>query len=202
VRIILPMPFALLLAACAAGDASLPGALQQPSENVWKVEEKPDQITGLPAATAWIRTQSTTNSKTWENRPAALQLICFKGSPIIRLNFAIRVGANRNSTVGYRFDEKPGREVSATFMPDFKTIIIDEKAEVEQFLTELADSSRLLVRVTSLYAGRTTAQFVLTGAPAAIETAYGPCRAKGGKPQQRTTAVRPGNLRLGLQASL
>jgi hypothetical protein len=196
------MPFALLLAACMAGDASLPGALQQPSENVWKVEEKPDQITGLPAATAWIRTLSTSNSKTWENRPAALQLMCFKGNPIIRLNFAIRVGSNRNSTVGYRFDEKPGREVSATFMPDFKTIIIDEKADVEQFLSELTEASRLLVRVTSLYAGRTTAQFVLSGAPAAIEAAYGPCRAKADKPRQRTTDAAPVYRAMAAQGSV
>ncbi len=188
-RVILPMPFAVLLTACAAGDASLPGALQPPSENVWKVEQKPDQITGLPVATAWIRTLSTSNSKTWENRPAVLQLMCFKGNPIVRLNFATRAGSNRNSTVGYRFDEKPGREVSATFMPDFRTIIIDEKPDVEQFLNELAESNRLLVRVTSLYAGRTTAQFVLTGAPDAIEAAYAPCRAKADKPRQRTSAV-------------
>ena len=142
-------------------------------------------------ATAWIRTLSTSNSKTWENRPAVLQLMCFKGNPIVRLNFATRAGSNRNSTVGYRFDEKPGREVSATFMPDFRTVIIDEKPEVEQFLNELAESNRLLVRVTSLYAGRTTAQFVLTGAPDAIEAAYAPCRAKADKPRQRTSAVAP-----------
>ena len=176
-RSILPVQFALLLSA-RAGDASIHGILGPQSGSVWKIDQKEDSITGLPTATAWIRTLNSTSSGSWDSRPVVLQLMCFKGSPIVRLHFQHRVGANRSATVAYRFDQKTGRDVSATFLPDFKTIIVEEKSEVEQFLSELTSSSRLLVRITSLYAGRTTAEFALTGAPDAIAAAYAPCPLK------------------------
>jgi hypothetical protein len=185
VRAFLPMMSGLMLGACGAGDATIHGILGPQSGNVWKVEQKTDQISGLPTATAWIRTLSTNNSKNGDISSTMLQLMCFKGNPIVRLNFGSRVGSNRNSTVGYRFDQKPGRDVDVTFLPDFKTIIIEEKADVEQFLNELAVSSLLLVRVSSLFAGRTTAEFALNGAPQAIEAAYAQCPVKPDKPAKR-----------------
>lgn len=178
-RVILPILIASSLSGCGAGDATIHGALGPQSENVWKVDQKIDEITGQPVATAWIRTLSTTGSNQgFDLRSTLLQLMCFKGNPIVRLNFQQRVGSNRNSTVAYRFDQKPGREVNAHFLPDFKTIVIEEKADVEKFLEELASSSLLFVRVSSLYAGRNTAEFRLNGAPEAIAAAYTHCPTK------------------------
>jgi hypothetical protein len=59
---------------------------------------------------------------------AELQLSCFKGSPIIRrLGFVVRVGSTRNSVLGYRFDDKPGREVEARFLQGHRTVVIEDE---------------------------------------------------------------------------
>ncbi len=44
-----------------------------------------------------------------------------------------------------------------------------------RFLADMRDANKLVVRIRSLNAGRTTAEFKLDGAPAAIEAAYKDC---------------------------
>jgi hypothetical protein len=46
---------------------------------------------------------------------------------------------------------------------------------VAQFVNELATAELLYIRIRSLNSGRSTAEFRLNGAPAAIEAAYAGC---------------------------
>ena len=134
-----------------------------------------DRISGDPAPKAWIATTKTTYTRTGTPWPAVIALTCFQKRPIIRFIFEYKIGSNKNSTVAYRFDDKPGRDAEATILPDYKTIVIDDKAEVARFMDELASSNVLLVRVNSLFAGRSTAEFRVQGAPPAIEAITAGC---------------------------
>jgi hypothetical protein len=61
------------------------------------------------------------------------------------------------------------------FVDDYKTIVIEDKAEVAQFVNELATSNLLYVRVRSLNRGRSSAEFRLDGSPAAIAAGFSGC---------------------------
>jgi hypothetical protein len=54
-------------------------------------------------------------------------------------------------------------------------VIIEEAAEVAQFVSELATSSVLYVRIRSYNGGRTAAEFKIDGAPTAIQSAFSRC---------------------------
>jgi hypothetical protein len=54
-------------------------------------------------------------------------------------------------------------------------VIIKDPHEVAQFASELATSDGLYVRIRSLNAARTSAEFKVAGAPAAIAAAYAGC---------------------------
>jgi hypothetical protein len=184
VRALFALTVPLLLSACAARDPIVSTAGATPVGN-WRVERQVDRVTGAPLSSALLRTASSSNSAVAYPEPALLQLMCFKNEPTVRLNFAFKVGSNKNSVLGYRFDEKPGREIEARFLADFKTVVIEDSAEVEQFLGELATSKLLYLRIQSLNAGRTSAEFRLDGAPTAIEAALAQCRSAGDAPRRR-----------------
>jgi hypothetical protein len=151
----------------------------------WRIEHRIDNITGAPAPTGILLTRAS-NSRELYQRPALMQLMCFGKQPVVRFEFEFRVGANRNTTVGYRFDNTPGHDVDATFMQDHRTVVIEDKAEVAQFYEELASANVLLLRISSLFAGRTTAEFPVAGASAAIEPILAACPL----PSARKTARR------------
>lgn len=178
---------ALLLSACAARDPLVSNAAAVPSGN-WRIASQVDRITGAPLSSATLATRSSSNSAEPFPLPAGLQLLCFKDQPTVRLAFEFKVGSNQNSVFGYRFDEKPGREIKARFLQDFKTVVIEDKAEVAQFVSELATSDVLYVRIRSLNAGRTAAEFRLNGAPAAIEAAFTGCPLSTDQPPRRRNA--------------
>lgn len=94
----------------------------------------------------------------------------------MRFAFAFKVGTDTNSILGYRFDEKPGHDnVAARFLQEYRTVVIEDHAAIITFVNELATSNTLVVRLRSLNAGRTIADFKLDGAPAAIEAAFAGC---------------------------
>jgi hypothetical protein len=165
---------ALALGACANRDPLVSTAGAKPVGN-WRIEQQVDRITGQPLSSAFLMTRTSSNSAVAFPQPAQLQLLCFDEVPVVRVAFEFKVGSNKNSVLGYRFDEKPGHETSARFLNDYKTAVIDDKAEVAQFVGELATSNALYVRIRSLNAGRSSAEFKLDGAPAAIEAAYAGC---------------------------
>lgn len=175
VRSVVPvLAVSLLLGACAARDPYVSASAATAVGN-WRVERQTDRITGAPLSSAILRTTNSSQSAVAFTRPAALQIGCFKDQPVVRMAFEFKVGSNRNSVLGYRFDEKPGHEIEARFLQDFKTVVIEERQEVVQFVTELATSNLLYIRIRSLNAGRTAAEFRVDGAPAAIEAALAQC---------------------------
>ena len=140
----------------------------------WRIERQVDRVTGVPTSYASTVTKISSNTLVDYPHPAQLNLTCFKDQPIVRFVFDFKVGANRNSVLGYRFDDKPGREVEARFLHDY-SVVIEEKADVAHFVSELTTSEVLYVRIRSLNSGRSTAEFHLKGAPAAIEAGYAGC---------------------------
>ncbi|RTL49003.1 MAG: hypothetical protein EKK40_16185 [Bradyrhizobiaceae bacterium] len=163
------------LGACAARDPFVTSANAIAAGN-WKIEQQPDRITGAPVGSAQLATEVSSNSADTKVRPAMLQLTCFDKTPIVRISFAFKVGTDRNTIVGYRFDDKPGRDnIESRILSDHTIVVIEDGAEVKRFLADMADASKLVIRLRSLNAGRTTAEFKLDGAPAAIEAAYKDC---------------------------
>jgi hypothetical protein len=178
---------ATLLSACVtARDPVVTTAGATPSGN-WRIERQVDRITGAPLSSALLMTRGS-NTAVAVPQPAMLQLLCFKEQPLVRFSFDFKVGSNRNSVLGYRFDAKPGREVEARFLQDSKAVVIEDKADVAQFVDELRTSDVLYIRIRSLNAGRTAAEFHLDGAPAAVEAAFARCRLPPGQTRARTAA--------------
>ncbi|MGB6701682.1 hypothetical protein [Methyloceanibacter sp.] len=103
------------------------------------------------------------------------QLGCFKGKPSVGFVYAFDVGNTKDSEFGYRFDAKPGRQIDPRFLSNHRTIVIEEKADVERFAAELTASNVLLVQIRSLTEGQTRAEFQVGGAQAAIDAAFAGC---------------------------
>jgi len=185
-RVCLAIASALSLAACAARDPLVSSSQAKPAGN-WRIERQVDRVTGAPLTSAFLTSRSSANSAIAFAQPVTLQLLCFKAQPLVRLAFQFKIGSNRNSTLGYRFDDKPGREADARFLQDFRTVVIEDQAEVARFGGELAASNALYVRIRSLNAGRSSAEFRLDGAPAAIEAAFAGCPPKS-EPTRRRRA--------------
>lgn len=152
----------------------------------WKIERQVDRVTGLPMPSATNIINNASN--TFAERPseASLQLTCFDGKPLVRFAFAFKVGTDANSIIGYRFDEKPGHDnVAARFLQEYRTVVIEDRAAINTFVNELATSATLVVRLRSLNAGRTIADFKLDGAPAAIEAAFAGCPLTPPQPEKK-----------------
>lgn len=164
-----------MLAACASPDPYVVNPATTTSGN-WKIEKQVDRITGVAVPSAMIVIPNASNSFVDYAKPGSMQLTCFEGKPLVRFAFEFKVGTDTNSVFGYRFDEKPGHDnVPARFLQEYKTVVIEDRAEVVKFANELAASGTLVIRVRSLNAGRTTAEFKLDGAPAAVEAAFAGC---------------------------
>jgi hypothetical protein len=174
VRWVLLIAAVLLLGACAGRDPYVYASAVQTSGN-WKIERQTDRITGEPIASAFLQTLKSSNTTVAFRRPATLAIGCLKEQPTVRFAFQFKVGSNRNAVLGYRFDEKPGHEIEARFLNDYKNVVIEETPDVALFMSELATSKNLFVRIRSLNAGRTAADFEVTGAPAAIDAIYAQC---------------------------
>jgi hypothetical protein len=155
------------LGACASGGSTL-----QSSGN-WKIERRIDRISGAPAARVYL--QKMVLDARGQFQTATLQLGCFNDRPIVHLAFNFRIGTQKNAIVEYRFDANPGRRASAEILSDHRTLVIDARDELAQFVGELATSSLLIVRVVSLTDPRTEVQFHTAGAQPAIEAAYANC---------------------------
>ncbi len=168
----------LALAGCvtARDPAVVPTAALKLAGN-WAVERQTDRITGAPMPSAFLPTRSSHTREAYPRR-AHIQLVCFKGEPLVRFAFEVRIGATRNSEFGYRFDAKPGGTADARFLQDYKTVVIEDRAEVSRFLGEMAKSETLYILIRSLNAGRTSAEFRLEGAEVAIKQALAGCMPK------------------------
>ncbi|MGD9924419.1 MAG: hypothetical protein AB7V13_23695 [Pseudorhodoplanes sp.] len=165
------------------GAVSLTGCVTTatPDAGAWKIERGHDRIVDRPAATAQLTAPSRNERQQQLRYPqvqlqiASLQLGCFDNAPVVRLAFNHRVGSNRTSTLSYRFDDNPGRDVPARFLQTYATVLIEDPAEVARFVDQLRVSNALYVRIMSHIAGTSTVEFSLKGAPMAIDAAYQAC---------------------------
>jgi hypothetical protein len=165
----------MLLGACAR-DPYVSTTANTLSSGNWKIERQTDRITGTAISSALLMTRNAAHSGVNFAQPAGLQLTCFEGHPIVRISFDHKIGSDKNSSVGYRFDEKPGHDhVASRILVGYQIIVIEDKAAVGRFVDDLAGSTTLYLRIRSLNAGRTTAEFRLDGAEAAVQAAFADC---------------------------
>ena len=178
---------ASLVGGCTARDPYVSTA-NTISSGEWKIERQADRITGNAIASALLRTRNSSHSGEDYAKPASLQLTCFERNPVVRFSFEFKIGSDKNSLLGYRFDEKPGHDnVESRILLGYTVIVIEDRAAVAQFIDELVSSNVLYVRIRSLNAGRTTAEFRVAGAPAAVQTGLAECPVAPPQGQKRTT---------------
>jgi hypothetical protein len=163
----------VLLAGCA-GHTSYVNPGRAPIGQ-WTIEQNIDRVTGAPVSNSVLPTMRVANGAIPFPPPAKLQLICFKEHPAAFFAFGFKIGSTRNAEVAYRFDDKPGHEPRVRIVDDYKSLIIEDPKEVAQFVNELATSDALYLRIRALNAARTSAEFKVAGAPAAIAAAYAGC---------------------------
>src|SRR5947209_20364333 len=170
-RLLALVVVALWLGACTARDPYV-STSNTTSSGDWKIERQADRINGNAIASALLWTRNSSHSGVDYAQPAQLQLTCFERNPVVRFSFEFKIGSDKNSALGYRFDDKPGRDnVESRVLLGYNVIVIEDKAAVAQFVDELVTSNVLYLRIRSLNAGRTTAEFRVTGAPAVVQAA-------------------------------
>lgn len=177
----------LVLGACVTRDPAVSTSNATPSGN-WKIERQVDHITGAPMSSAQLMTRTSSSSGVLSQRPAGLQLTCFEKQPLVRISFEFKIGSDANTLLGYRFDEKPGRDnVTARILPGHQVIVIEDRAAVADFINDLNGARQLYVRIRSLNAGRATAEFDLDGSAAAVQAAFAGCPLSGDTSKRRTS---------------
>ncbi|WP_420132474.1 hypothetical protein [Rhodopseudomonas sp.] len=159
---------AMVLAGCVTQSAVRSGS--------WMIDQSPDRITGAPVGGAYTMAWGATNSANPSLYMASLQLTCFENRPIAKIAFQIKIGSDRNTSFGYRFDDKPGHDaVESRVLLGSKVLVIEESAALQQFVDELRGSAKLYVRIRSLNAGTTAVELHVDGSEPAIEAAYAAC---------------------------
>lgn len=141
----------------------------------WRISHQVDRVTGaeLPSAVVFA---DASNSNVDFPRVSSFQLTCFDKQPLARFAFDFKIGSDRNSVLGYRFDDKPGHEnVESRVLFGNQMIVIEDKAALAEFLGELAGASKLYMRVRSMTAGRTAAEYPLEGSATALQAAFANC---------------------------
>ncbi len=192
-RVVLALMAMTVVSGCVTRDPAVSVSNATPSGN-WKIEKTVDRITGAPLPSAQLMTRISSNSAVQTQRPAGLQLTCFEKQPLVRLSFEFKVGTDTNTSLGYRFDEKPGRDdVRSRILPGYQIVVIEDRAAVADFIRDLNSARVLYVRLRSLNAGRTTAEFNLDGAAAAVQAAFATCPltppAEAGRKRQTTDVI-------------
>jgi hypothetical protein len=66
-------------------------------------------------------------------------------------------------------------------------IVIEDRASVADFIRDMSGSRTLYVRIRSLNAGRSTAEFKLDGSDAAVKAAFAECPLSGEPAKRRTS---------------
>lgn len=141
----------------------------------WYIAHQIDRVTGAELPSAAVFGYGS-NSYVDFPKVSQFQLTCFDGRPLVRFSFTFKIGNDRESVFGYRFDDRPGHtNVESRVVKDRQIIVIEEPAALATFLAELPGASRLYIRIRSLIAGRTSAEYPLEGSEAAIKAAFANC---------------------------
>lgn len=175
-----------LLAGCGARDRSYVQAQPSESSGSWRIEHRVDRVTARRESFASVITWAT-NTKAGGGTASA-ELVCSGTRLRVQFEFAHRIGAERNSSIAYRVDDRPGDEVEATFEQDHRTVSVTEPAAVARFVEEVSAGSMLLVRVSSPFAGRTFAEFRIVGAAAAFAPLLERCPLPSASPPRASSA--------------
>jgi hypothetical protein len=164
---------AVLLGGCAR-DPYVTGEGETRSAG-WYISQQIDPVTSAPLPSSAVFGYAS-NSNVDFPKVSQFQLTCFDGRPLARFSFAFKIGNDLESTFGYRFDDKPGHvNVDARIIKDRQIIVIEEPAALATFLSELPGSRKLYVRIRSLIAGRSSAEYPLEGSEAALKAAFANC---------------------------
>ena len=141
----------------------------------WLISHQIDRITGAELPSAYVFAEAS-NSNVDFPRVSSLLLTCIDGAPLIRFAFDFKIGSNRNTVLGYRFDGKPGHDdVGSRVVRGNQIIVIEDRAEIATFVSELAGAKTLYVRIRSINGGRTAVEYPLEGSTAAIRAAFSKC---------------------------
>ena len=163
----------LLLGGCAR-DPYVTGEGETRSGE-WYIAQQIDPVTGVPLPSAAVLGYAS-NSNVDFPKISQFLVTCFDGRPLARFAFAFKIGNDRESVFGYRFDDKPGHtDVDARIVKDRQIIVIEEPAALAVFLSELSGSRKLYVRIRSMIAGRSSAEYPLEGSEAALRAAFANC---------------------------
>ncbi|WP_299815587.1 hypothetical protein [Tardiphaga sp.] len=141
----------------------------------WYIAHQVDRVTGTELPSAAVHGWGS-NSYVDFPKISQFQLTCFDGHPLVRFAFAFKIGNDRESVFGYRFDDRPGHAgVEARVVKGQPMLVLEEPAALATFLSELPGSRKLYIRIRSLIAGRTSAEYPLEGSEAAIKAAFANC---------------------------
>lgn len=164
----------LWLSACAGiRDPAVGTSNTTPAGN-WQIEKQIDRITGAPLESALLTAPSSHSGEAFPKK-ATLQLACFNKKPLVRFEFEVKVATTHNNEFGYRFDERAGHQITAGFLGNDRVAVIEDGAAIAQFLDELATGKKLYLRIRSLSFGRSTAEFNVDGAVAAMAATTAHC---------------------------
>jgi hypothetical protein len=192
--------FILISTAWLGACATDPVIVQSP-ENFrkvgnWNVETSIDRTTGRPISSSSLQSiaqRNFTAGHLFEDQPdldltvgmnrwTTMQLLCFRGEPIVNFNFVDKVGTERNIEFSYRFDNRPGGQAKLHMARQWTVASIEDQDEVRTFIDQMRTSRQLYILIRSLNAGRTSLEFQLDGAPEAIAAAYVGCPLKAPDP--------------------
>jgi hypothetical protein len=141
----------------------------------WWIPHQIDRVTDAALPSAYVFAEAS-NSNVDFPRVSSMQLTCMNGAPLIRFAFDFKIGSNRNTILGYRFDGKPGHDnVGSRIVRGNQIIVIEDRAEIASFVRELAGATTLYVRIRSINGGRTAVEYPLDGSAAAIRAAFAKC---------------------------
>lgn len=148
----------------APSPTTLGSAPAYASATSWRYSADVDRISGKTKPSLSLApTTARYNGRTGFGSAA---VICGEGKPSVMFVFDWPVGATHNSIVGYRFDQKPGREPAVEFF-NTKAPVINGAADAKTFLADAKNSSSLYVRVSSPV-GVSEIEFNTAGGNAAI----------------------------------
>jgi hypothetical protein len=157
-----------LLGICAGRDALIATAGAESSGD-WQITAKVDGAAKTKIFNVKVEARKTTHDGLFLPPDALLQLVCLKNQPLIHVMFAFQIGSKADSEILYRFDDKPMQPVEARILRGLKIFVIEEKAEVKQFLDGLATANAVYIAISSLDKGGTSAEFRVAGAQPGID---------------------------------
>lgn len=142
----------------------------------WWIPQQIDRVTGLPLPSAYVFAQASSSNVEYP-RVSSLMLTCLeKNEPLVRFAFDFKIGNNRDSVLGYRFDDRPGHEdVASRIVRGNQIMVIENREAIARFVSELPGSKTLYVRIRSLNGGRTAVEYPLEGSAAALRAAFANC---------------------------